>query len=76
MNGYSLRAETQPDLGPVAKLNRYLPWVIGLAVLGLVMARYLPQIHKNEDMRRQLQSEESVGQQYAETVNVGLDQTH
>ena len=50
-----LSAETRPDLGPVARLNRVLPWLIGLAVLGLVLVRYLPQIHKNEDMRRQLQ---------------------
>lgn len=55
MNNHSLRVETEPDLGPVARLNRYLPWIIGLAVLGLVLSRYLPQIHKNEDMRRQLQ---------------------
>lgn len=55
MNSYNLRAETEPDLGPVARLNRILPWIIGLAVLGLVLMRYLPQIHKNEEMRRQLQ---------------------
>jgi len=55
MNTYNLRAETEPDLGPVARLNRILPWIIGLAVLGLVLVRYLPQIHKNEEMRRQLQ---------------------
>lgn len=55
MNSYRLNAETEPNLGPVAQLNRILPWVIGLAVLGLVLSRYLPQIHKNEDLRRDLQ---------------------
>ena len=50
-----LSAETRPDLGPGARLNRVLPWLIGMGVLGLVLVRYLPQIHKNEDMRRQLQ---------------------
>lgn len=55
MSSHGLRVETEPDLGPIARLNRLLPWLIGLAVLGLVLARYLPQIHKNEDMRRQLQ---------------------
>lgn len=54
MNTFHSRAETTPNLGPVAQLNRILPWVIGMAVLGLVLARYVPQIHKNEDMRRQL----------------------
>ncbi len=50
-----LSAETRPDLGLGARLNRVLPWLIGMGVLGLVLVRYLPQIHKNEDMRRQLQ---------------------
>jgi len=55
MSAFHLHAETGPDLGPVARLNRILPWIIGLAVLGLVLSRYLPQLHKNEEMRRQLQ---------------------
>lgn len=55
MSAFHLHAETVPDLGPVARLNRILPWIIGLAVLGLVLSRYLPQLHKNEEMRRQLQ---------------------
>ncbi len=55
MSLFTHRVEAQPDLGPVAQLNRILPWLIGLAVLGLVLSRYLPQIHKNEEMRRQLQ---------------------
>ena len=43
------------EFGFLVRLNRILPWVIGLAVLGLILTRYLPQIHKNEDLRRQLQ---------------------
>ncbi len=69
MNAYRLHAETEPNLGPVAQLNRILPWIIGLAVLGLVLARYLPQIHKNESMRRQLQQKTDEVQRLEAEVN-------
>jgi len=69
MNAYRLHSETEPNLGPVAQLNRILPWIIGLAVLGLVLARYLPQIHKNESMRRQLQQKTDEVQRLEAEVN-------
>ena len=55
MNSHRRSVETEPDLGVMARLNRVLPWLIGLGVLGLVLTRYVPQIHKNEEMQRQLE---------------------
>lgn len=55
MSTFSRQVEAQPNLGPVAQLNRILPWFIGIAVLALVLSRYLPQITKNEDLRKQVQ---------------------
>ena len=69
MNSFRPRVDTTPNLGPVAQLNRILPWVIGMAILGLVLARYVPQIHKNEDMRRQLRKKMDEVQQLEAEVN-------
>lgn len=46
---------TAPELGVIGWLNRCILWLIGLAVLCLVVAKFLPLIQKNMRMRRDLQ---------------------
>jgi cell division protein FtsB len=69
MSSYSHHVEVQPDLGPVAQLNRILPWIIGLAVLAMVLSRYLPQLSKNEELRKQLQRKTEQVQKLEADVN-------
>ena len=69
MASYRFNVKTEPDLGLVARFNRVLPWMIGMAVIVLVLSRYLPQFHKNEDLRRQLQEKTELADRLEAEVN-------
>lgn len=42
------------DLGFYGWMNRLMLWLIGLAVAGLIVLKYVPLIQKNADLRRQV----------------------
>lgn len=47
--------DSQVNLGVIGWLNRLMIWLIVLAAIGLIIAKYLPLIQKNVRLRQELQ---------------------
>jgi cell division protein FtsB len=64
----STEAGPAVNLGLLGWLNRLMLWLIALAVMALIILKYVPLIRKNESMRRDLQQRQEVVQRLETTT--------
>ena len=57
------------DLGILGWLNRLMLWLIALAIAALIVLKYVPLIRKNEQLRREVQTDHEAVQHLESQVN-------
>ncbi|KAB2667620.1 MAG: hypothetical protein DVB31_08005 [Verrucomicrobia bacterium] len=57
------------NLGVLGWLNRLMLWLIGLAIVTLIVLKYVPLIYENERLRREMQVDQDAVHRLETQVN-------